>query len=175
MIENQPTSAAQIIRNIDNSSFYIAGGYGGAAKGAIMQVFGKDHNDCPGYFKIFASNGTNNSQLIGIPNGTLTWSGNSLSDSAVKNKNIVNNGYISFNCGLILQYGRHIYSANTTSLSISFPINFSSWATYSFCALQESPLTFNGYIGNSHIRNSITLSFSSYSSNRTIDWITIGY
>lgn len=41
--------------------------------GAFLFVYGKDHSNAAGNFVLHASDGTNTSELIGRPNGTLTW------------------------------------------------------------------------------------------------------
>ena len=58
------------------------GVYGGTDydNGSALQVFGKDNASYPGWFSIRASDGVNNKIFVGKPDGTLTWSGQSIPD-----------------------------------------------------------------------------------------------
>lgn len=73
---------------------------------AYLHLKGKNiNNDSPGRFILHAMNDTNHKYLEGRGDGTLLWDNKSLSDAAISTKNIVeNNGFIVFNCGLILQW-----------------------------------------------------------------------
>lgn len=47
-------------------------------KGSTLFLYGNSHSEHPGVFNLTAKNTTNESKLIGFPNGTLTWGGKSL-------------------------------------------------------------------------------------------------
>ena len=71
--------------------------------------------------------GIHRSDLVGYPEGRLEWNNTSLSDIAVKAKQITSYGYISFNCGLILQWSETEWVLypdimnRTRYFSIAFP------------------------------------------------------
>lgn len=52
----------------------IYGGTSGST-GAFLYVYGKNHTSLAGNFVLHANDGTNTSELIGKPDGTLTWKG----------------------------------------------------------------------------------------------------
>lgn len=94
--------------------------------GASLGLFGKDNtysNEGAGSFNIEAAINNTNCNLLGRPDGTLTWDNNSLSDISVKAKSILGNGYISFNCGLKIQWGNACTDNNGIS-RVTFPIQF---------------------------------------------------
>ena len=93
-----------ILRNVNNSNLNISAGTAGNTTSANLNLFGKDELTYPGYFFLTASNGMDIKELIGRPNGTLTWNNNFLSDIAITSKSIKESGYISFACGLIFQW-----------------------------------------------------------------------
>ena len=105
----------------DNHRFHI---FGGSAwnNGAYIALKGKDDIES-GRFTISANNGESFCALEGRPDGTLIWNNNSLSDISVKQKSILGNGYISFNCGLKIQWGSALTDNNGIS-RVTFPIQF---------------------------------------------------
>jgi hypothetical protein len=46
--------------------------------GAFLFVYGKDHSSLAGQFVLHANDGATTSELIGRPDGTLTWGGNNI-------------------------------------------------------------------------------------------------
>lgn len=68
----------------DTSSMTVCGGPSWD-KGSTLFLHGNSHAKYPGVFELTAKNTTNESRLIGFPNGTLTWGGKSLAidDSVV--------------------------------------------------------------------------------------------
>ena len=63
---------------LDTSWVRINGGTSNN-NGANLLLYGKSHANTPGRFFIIANDGTNSTQLIGIPGGDLTWGGTSVS------------------------------------------------------------------------------------------------
>ena len=73
-------------------------------KGAFLSLRGMNSSES-GSFILSAVNseinymdGIHRSDLVGYPEGWLEWNNTSLSDIAVKAKQITSYGYISFNC-----------------------------------------------------------------------------
>lgn len=95
-------SENSIRKSIDNNRFHIFGG-SNWNNGAYIVLRGKDDIES-GQFTLSANNGKSFCALDGKPDGTLIWNNKSLSDISVNTKSILENGYISFNCGLILQW-----------------------------------------------------------------------
>lgn len=63
------------IFNVVDDNYICVGGATAQANGANIVLNGKNRSTSTGEFKLEAREGTNTSQLIGKPNGTLTWSG----------------------------------------------------------------------------------------------------
>ena len=61
----------------------ILGGTSGDT-GAFLFVYGKNHSSLAGQFVLHANDGSNTSELIGRPDGTLTWGGKNLKPNLVK-------------------------------------------------------------------------------------------
>ena len=59
----------------------IYGGTSGST-GAFLYVYGKDHSNLAGNFVLHANDGTTTSELVGKPDGTLTWNGQAVITSA---------------------------------------------------------------------------------------------
>lgn len=70
-----------IFRNVDNKYLAICGGTS-TSTSAYLQVVGKDNSEYPGWFRLYAKNGTNSCGLIGKPDGTFQWGGNDIITSA---------------------------------------------------------------------------------------------
>lgn len=60
--------------------------FGGTSEdtGAFLFVYGKDHSSLAGQFILHANDGATTSELIGKPDGTLTWGGKNLKPNLVK-------------------------------------------------------------------------------------------
>ena len=83
------TMAGNIFHNKANSNFTIArtssdmataifGGTDTYSSGASLYVYGKDNTTYPGRFYLTAHNGTEYTELVGRPDGTLTWGGKNI-------------------------------------------------------------------------------------------------
>lgn len=73
-------TSASLKRDVDNGYLNVYGG-SGYGKGAYISLHGKDDADA-GNFVVRASNGTANKDMIGKPDGTLTWSGQPIQTSS---------------------------------------------------------------------------------------------
>lgn len=60
-------------KNSSDNGFITINGGTNSTKGAYLQLVGKDHASSVGNFVLTANNGTTSKQLIGKPDGTLTW------------------------------------------------------------------------------------------------------
>ena len=85
-------SSGRILKSDDSGSNELFGG-SNWNKGAGLTVYGKDSSTNGGGFNLFAHDGTNQKNLQGRPDGTLTWDGNQL--GLQKNTN----NYIQFSNG----------------------------------------------------------------------------
>lgn len=67
--------AGAVLRTCDDSHYFeISGGYD-CPSGANLQLYGNNHSDFPGYFRLFVASDGDYKNLIGKPDGTLTWDG----------------------------------------------------------------------------------------------------
>ena len=64
------------IFNVADDNYICLGGATAQANGANIVLNGKNRSTSTGEFKLEARDGTNTQQLIGRPNGILSWSGN---------------------------------------------------------------------------------------------------
>ena len=64
------------IFNVVDDNYICVGGATAQANGANLVLNGKNRSTSTGEFKLEARNSTNTQQLIGKPDGTLSWSGN---------------------------------------------------------------------------------------------------
>ena len=64
------------IFNVVDDNYICVGGATAQANGANLVLNGKNRSTSTGEFKLEARNDTNTQQLIGRPNGILSWSGN---------------------------------------------------------------------------------------------------
>lgn len=69
-------SSGRILKSADSGSNEFFGG-SSWNKGAGLTVYGKDSSNA-GAFNLYANDGTNQKNLQGNPDGTLTWNGNQL-------------------------------------------------------------------------------------------------
>lgn len=126
------STPAAIKRDVNNSSLNV---YGGTAfvNGALISLHGKDDTDA-GSFVVRASDGTNNKDLIGKPDGTLTWN----------NKNFVYDsgdqtiaGTKTFSATPVLSY-----SSNDTLLALRMDVtkgsNPSAQKNVTVCGFEKS-------------------------------------
>ena len=125
-----------IIRRKSSSSYLELKGGIDDSTGARLILFSTGHpiTSQTGCFELISRNINAQYALKGNTIGELYWNNNSLSDISVKTKSILGNGYISFNCGLTLQWGLTLNSADEQS-EITFPIAFNNNA----CALNITP------------------------------------
>lgn len=64
-----------LVSHADDASVVRVDGGSGWDKGASLLLYGKDETSYNGQFKIRVHDGTNYKELIGKPDGTLTWAG----------------------------------------------------------------------------------------------------
>lgn len=162
-------------RNVDNSYLELDGGTT-YLKGAYLRLDGKDGTN-NGSFTLATGNGSTNKQLIGKTDGSLFWDG--VYVVTTKAKSLAQNGYVKFNNGLIIQWGRIAAEASSTAGSVTFPTAFTS----ANAAVQiESMAAGNSYF--LRITSITTTGFSynvdkpgSSSANPTAEktWMAIGY
>lgn len=133
-----------------------------------------------GIIDLYSQNTTSTTPTIlhlDTHNGLLyrKWSGRfaDLGSASIIEKSIVQNGYIKYTCGLILQWGS-VNVSNRTDISITYPITFNQ--LYSFVSTygseDNSPCYFsaNGSTSTNYIAFNVTAS-----SNAWLSWFAIGY
>lgn len=164
-----------IARNVNSSLLTVFGGinYEG---GAAISLYGKDSTSYTGNFLVNAKNGSNEKWLLGKPDGTLTWGGNSLDKSAVVAESLGTNGYRKYASGLIEQWG-HIpdVTANTNTI-VTFPISFTSTYETYFSVVQGNNIDL--YPICKSVGSSVTGANDSVRCNadaQYISWRAIGY
>lgn len=106
-------SNARILKSNDSGSNEFCGG-STWNKGAGLTLYGKDSSTNGGFFNLFAHDGTNQKNLQGKPDGTLTWNGSNVltaaggelnTNAAIKGigaflANKVNTSYTQINGGI---------------------------------------------------------------------------
>lgn len=112
---NNPDYSYLCARTTNDNSVIVCGG-SNMSSGSTLRVCGIEHSSLAGSFVLTATDGTNNKQLIGRPDGTLYWNNNNVLTSAggVMNGAIYTPGY---GC---------ISSENTTSQKSLALLGFSS-------------------------------------------------
>ena len=165
-------TGADITRNVDNSTLSIRGG-SDYDKGGSLELYGKDYDidSLIGAFRLIARNAVSGIYLTGMPDGTLTWNGNSLDKSAVVAESLGVNGYRKYASGMIEQWGTLCKfdsgDAINTWLSKPLPISFTE-GSYNIVVsnannlsgeLRITPGTFNSY---SISRSSADITYYSY-------------
>ena len=78
---NNPDYSYLCARTTNDNDVIVCGG-SNMSSGSTLRVCGINRSTLGGTFILTATDGTNNKQLIGYPNGTLTWSGNDVITSA---------------------------------------------------------------------------------------------
>lgn len=115
------------LRNADNTTqmTILGGSDGGATSGAKLILSGADHANA-GDFNLQAGNANGYKQLIGKPDGTLTWDGKDV--CVVDSVDNSTDGYIRFTNGLQLVWGRkNIPSGSeSTGVAVTYEKPFSS-------------------------------------------------
>lgn len=84
-------------------SQYLRLNNGSYGDGASLAIYGKSHSTYPGQFWLTALDGNSNAQLMGDPNGALTWKGNDVEVVSAKNLGAV--GYVYYKSGLQICWG----------------------------------------------------------------------
>lgn len=118
------SSGATIARTNDTQGLSIWGG-STIANGANLALNGKDNPQQPGRFTLRARDGTNNSELVGSPDGKLIWVGDDVlvspgyysedfATKSVPNDAITNLGSFTLTKGLYLVYLTAAFANNTT-------------------------------------------------------------
>lgn len=142
----------------------VLGVYGGTdfSKGSALQVFGKDHATYPGWFSINANDGVNAKILVGKPDGTFTWAGNT-----------------------VITQGTHIQAGRTSATTVNANSNANISITFSPAFSSSFPVimaTVNtGYTGlfvavgsiSSSGANLIINNVSSTSRSVIVGWVAI--
>ena len=129
-----------ILRSINNDILYIHGGYGDN-QGASCILKGKNYFENAGNFLLKANNGTNNYELAGTPDGTLTWAGNDLAGTAIVAKSIGGAGYVKYASGLIIQWSNESKIEANVNVEVVFPISFTSTSQIYYTVVRGSNIT----------------------------------
>lgn len=100
-------SGAAIKASTDDSNVVLMGA-SSWENGSMIQAFGKNHADYPGWFSLRASDGVNSKILIGRPDGTFTWAGKTIPTKDVN-----------------IQTGKTASTSVPANSTVSIPITFS--------------------------------------------------
>ena len=148
--------------------------------GAMLQLDGRTRGDSNnnGTFALKANNGSVYANLVGRPNGALTWAGNDLAGSAIVAKSLGANGYIKYASGFIIQWGYASTDANGTK-TVTLPISYYPGSqTYRPQITALDPSTSMTSAGNFWIVDN----YRAYNqfvvkgpASTYFDWLTIGY
>jgi hypothetical protein len=149
-------------------------------------MFKRNHSTYAGQFYLRAStksssgdttSGVKSCDLIGKPDGTLTWGG--LSIVPVSASSITaTGGYIKFKNKVLLQWGYATYSGSITSQTVTFKTAFAN-TTYTFLRTGGGQSTSAsgayGYSGEKNVARtttSATIQLGQHGTNYS--WIAIG-
>ena len=108
------------------------------------------------------------SDLIGYPDGRLSWKDNDLAGAAIISKNISYTGYIKFRCGLIIQWGDILVNVNEGTI---FTPSISYTKSYHVIVMGLDDLALFYY----RYAEIIKLGNASSGINYTGSYISIGY
>lgn len=151
--------------------------------GATLQMFKRDHGTYAGQFYLRAStkdansaNGTN-CDLVGKPNGTLTWGGNTIVPISASSITATG-GYIKFANRVLIQWGYATYSGSITAQTVTFKTAFAN-TTYTFLRTGGGQNTSAngayGYSGEKNVARTTTTATIQLGQNGTnYSWIAIG-
>ena len=151
--------------------------------GATLQMFKRDHTSYAGQFYLRAStkdansaNGTN-CDLVGKPNGTLTWGGNTIVPISASSITATG-GYIKFANRVLIQWGYATYSGSITTQTVTFKTAFAN-TTYTFLRTgggqNTSASGAYGYSGEKNVARTTTTATIQLGQNGTnYSWIAIG-
>ena len=120
---NIKVSSQILLHTLDDNFITVCGGTT-TTTSSYLQTYGKDHTYHPGHFQLVAKNATQHQDLIGTPQGELTWGGYDLGGAAIVKKSIAAEGYIQYASGLTFQWGIKLVESGVTNTYLAFPISF---------------------------------------------------
>lgn len=113
------------IQKTDDAHYIRINGCTRNDHGAGLLLFGKDWAEAKGYFDLVASDGVTNRQLIGKPNGSLSWE-----DREVERVNSTGEGYFRYESGIQICsfYGQITFKTTTLRKGYiwNYPVPFLS-------------------------------------------------
>ena len=114
------------IFNLVDDNYICVGGATAQANGANLVLNGKNRSTSTGEFKLEARDGTNTRQLIGKPDGTLSWNGN-----------IIPSGTSTYNLGGVSYQFAHLYVSKIAQGYLSSALYLYGGADYGNGGLLE--------------------------------------
>lgn len=135
----------------------------------IMYLLNFNNNDLKDYFVIGTASGGNSLQIKS--NSTLLWNNNSLFNIAVKQKSITNDGYISFLCGLIIQWGSFILTDEQVQKTFPIPISYNVQFYGLYVSNQNGTKQYFAYSNN--LANITVGELTGYAANPLM-WFSLG-
>ena len=111
----------EITRDTNSNMLALRGGIS-YHNGASLVLYGKDEtSEYAGGFRLIAHNGTNDVNLSGKPNGSLSWNGKN-----VENVNDIGNKYIRFESGIQICWGTFDVAKGENYALVTFPVPFAN-------------------------------------------------
>ena len=147
--------------------------FSGGIDSAYINLYGKECTETNNQsaFVICAHDGTISKGLVGKIDGTLEWDYYSLSDIAVKRRSITNDGYISFSCGLIIQWGSFILTDEQLQKTFPIPISYTTQFYGLYVSNQNGTKRYFAYSNN--LANITVGELTGYAANPLM-WLSLG-
>ena len=145
-----------------NSSFLQLNGGTAQTNGAWLRLNGKDNT---GVFQVRANDGTNDTALVGNPNGTLTWNSKELERVHAYSIS-ASTGYVRYTSGLQIVWG-DVSSVGTTAVEETYAVAFSAYPSVVATANSSATIYINA-------NNSTRFTVRTASGTTTVRYIAIG-
>ena len=148
-------------RSVNDSFLQINGGTE-QTNGAWLRLNGKDNT---GVFQVRANDGTNDTALVGNPNGTLTWNSKELERVHAYSIS-ASTGYVRYTSGLQIVWG-DVSSVGTTAVEKTYAVAFSAYPSVVATANSNATIYINA-------NNSTRFTVRTASGTTTVRYIAIG-
>jgi hypothetical protein len=128
----------------------------------------------PGSFVMYAKNAISATELVGMPNGYLSWGG-----KEVERVNAIGENYIRYESGLQVCWGRVFIPSGQINATVTLPVPYTNSESYrangSYPDVNNTSIAATIAIEhNTYFKVSVTGLEGNYNWNRAVDWIAIG-
>lgn len=161
------------LRNTSTDNVLVIAGGTDTSNGGSFYAIGGTNADRPGYFCCTARKaGSNGVQLVGTPEGGLTWGGKEVERVSSSGTN-----YIRYESGVQICWGRTTVAAGQTIVTVTIPAAFVNNNYAPVATVQNDS---GGFMTTTNIVNTSTIKISPLSKDnsttysRTVNWFCVG-